>query len=78
MSVVIGNGDATFQAKTDHASGARRFSVAVQDVNGDRAADVVIVNSGANTLNGAGPAASRSPARRSPRARIRPAGLHGS
>ena len=42
MSVLLGNGDGTFQAKVDHPTAPGPSSVAAADVNGDGKPDVVV------------------------------------
>jgi hypothetical protein len=44
MSVLLGNGDGTFQPKTDYATGTEPFGVAVGDFNGDGKLDVAVAN----------------------------------
>jgi hypothetical protein len=51
MSVLLGNGNGTFQAQQTLAAGSRPFSVAVADVNGDGRADVVVSNYNSNNLS---------------------------
>src|SRR5205085_9007898 len=47
VSVLLGNGDGTFQAATTYGpGGAFGHSVAVADVNGDASPDLVVGNSG--------------------------------
>lgn len=59
VSVLMGNGNGTFQAKTDYAVGARPVSVAIADFNGDGKPDFAVANQYSNHLsvrfnNGAG------------------------
>ncbi len=50
-SVLLGNGNGTFQPRTDYAVGTAPIGVAVGDLNGDGKADVVVANRGANSLS---------------------------
>jgi hypothetical protein len=50
VSVLLGNGDGTFAAKTDFGTGALP-TVAVGDLNGDGAQDLATANWGANTVS---------------------------
>jgi hypothetical protein len=56
VSVLLGNGDGTFQTAMPYdAGGQGALSVAVADVNGDGKADIVVANcSGANCVGGSG------------------------
>jgi hypothetical protein len=51
VSVLLGNGDGTFQPKTDYATGTTPASIAVGDFNGDGKADLVVANKGSNNLS---------------------------
>ena len=51
MSVLLGNGDGTFQPKTDYATGTSPAGVAVGDFNGDGKADIAVANTGANSVS---------------------------
>ena len=44
VSVLLGNGDGTFQAKTDYTVGQGPFSVVVGDLNGDNKPDLATAN----------------------------------
>jgi hypothetical protein len=51
VSILLGNGDGTFQPKTDFATGTAPVAVAVSDFNGDGKLDLAMINSGANSLS---------------------------
>ena len=51
MSVLLGNGDGTFQPKTDYATGTSPEGVAVGDFNGDGKADVAVANTGSDSVS---------------------------
>jgi len=51
VSVLLGNGNGTFQPRVDYPSGNTPFSIAVGDLNGDGKADVVAANYGDNTVS---------------------------
>ena len=51
VSVLLGNGDGTFGAKTDFATGTSPRSVAIGDLNGDGKPDLAVANSGSNTVS---------------------------
>jgi FG-GAP-like repeat/Abnormal spindle-like microcephaly-assoc'd, ASPM-SPD-2-Hydin len=44
VSILIGNGDGTFQAKTDYAVGQSPVALVVQDFNGDGRFDLAVTN----------------------------------
>jgi hypothetical protein len=48
ISVLLGNGDGTFQAAVNYAAGSRPASVAVGDFNGDGRPDLAVANLGNN------------------------------
>jgi hypothetical protein len=54
MSVFLGNGDGTFQRRTDYSTGNAPVFVAIKDLNNDGAPDIVVANSGAPTANNTG------------------------
>ncbi len=51
VSVLIGNGNGTFQNPAPYPVGAIPLSVAVADFNGDSAPDIATANSGSNTVS---------------------------
>ena len=51
VSVLLGNGDGTFQAPSLFSAGYRSYSVAVADFNGDGAPDLAAANSASNTVS---------------------------
>jgi len=51
VSVLIGNGNGTFQAKVDYPTASKPRSVALADVNGDKRADLVVANGNAGTVS---------------------------
>jgi len=51
VSVLLGSGDGTFQAKVDYPTGMTPVSVAVADVSGDRKPDIVVVNHNDDTVS---------------------------
>jgi hypothetical protein len=51
VSVLLGNGDGSFGAKTDYGTGSNATSVAIGDVSGDGKPDLVTANSFSNTVS---------------------------
>jgi len=51
VSVLLNNGNGTFQPRTDYATGSVPLDVAHADVNGDGAADIVVANQGADSAS---------------------------
>jgi hypothetical protein len=51
VTVLLGNGDGTFQAPTNYTAGANPFSVAVADFNGNGKADIAAANRGSNNVS---------------------------
>jgi hypothetical protein len=51
VGVRLGNGDGTFAAAANYATGTRPAAVAVGDVNGDRHLDLVVANSGDGSVS---------------------------
>ena len=50
VSVLLGNGDGTFGARTDYPTGVASTGIAVGDLNGDERPDVVVANYAAEEL----------------------------
>ena len=44
VSVLLGNGDGTFQTAENYGAGSGPFSVAISDLNGDGAPDLAVAN----------------------------------
>ncbi|MGA8437028.1 MAG: FG-GAP-like repeat-containing protein [Candidatus Sulfotelmatobacter sp.] len=51
ISVLLGNGDGTFQPQTVYATDAAPGGIAVGDFNGDGYSDIAVTNSGSNTVS---------------------------
>ena len=51
VSVLLGNGDGTFQSAVNYAVGSSPYSVAVGDFNGDSKPDLVTANAGSNNVS---------------------------
>ena len=51
VSVLLGNGNGTFQPRVDYATGARPTSVVVADFNGDGKLDLAITNGSGNSVS---------------------------
>ena len=51
VSVLLGNGDGTFQTQRTFAVGSRPYSVAVADLTGDGKPDIVTTNYGGNSVS---------------------------
>jgi len=51
VSVLIGNGDGTFQASVNYATGTQPISVAVGDFNGDGIPDLAVANFSSNSVS---------------------------
>ena len=51
VSVLLGNGDGTFQAPVSYAAGVSPVSVAVGDLNGDGKPDLAVANSGSDDVS---------------------------
>ena len=52
VSILLGNGDGTFQPALDVAAGKNPYSIAVGDFNGDGRLDLVVANNGINPAGG--------------------------
>jgi hypothetical protein len=51
VQVLLNNGNGTFAAKVDYATGLKPSSVTSADINGDGKADLIVANGGSNTLS---------------------------
>ena len=51
VSVLMGNGNGTFQPQQTYAVGSRPYSVAVADLTGDGKPDIVTTNYGGNSVS---------------------------
>ncbi len=51
VSVLLGNGDGTFAAAQNFATGVNPWSVAVSDFNGDGKLDLAVANYGSGTVS---------------------------
>src|SRR5262249_31341063 len=51
VSVLLGNGDGTFQAAVNYAVGSLPIFVTVGDLNGDGNLDLAVANGGSNTVS---------------------------
>jgi hypothetical protein len=51
VSVLLGNGDGTFQAAVNYPTGTNPTSVTVGDFNGDGQLDLAVANNGTNTVS---------------------------
>ena len=51
VSVLLGNGDGTFQAAVSYSVGSHPWSVAVGDFDGDGRTDLAVANGGSNTVS---------------------------
>ena len=51
VSILLGNGDGTFQIHVDYPTGAQPGSVAIGDFNGDGKLDLAVVNSYSNNVS---------------------------
>jgi hypothetical protein len=51
VSILLGNGDGTFQAHVDYPTGQAPTSLAIGDFNGDGKLDIAVTNQGDNTVS---------------------------
>lgn len=51
VSVLLGNGDGTFQPNVDYTTGTAPTFVALGDFNGDRKIDLAVANAGSNSVS---------------------------
>ena len=51
VSILLGNGDGTFQAGRAFATGPNAFSVAAGDFNGDSLPDLAVADAGGKTVS---------------------------
>ena len=51
VSVLLGNGDGTFQAHVDYPTGQAPTSVTIGDFNGDGKLDLAVINQDDNTVS---------------------------
>jgi hypothetical protein len=51
VSILIGNGDGSFQPRVDYATGSGPDSVAARDFNGDGILDLAVRNNGSSTIS---------------------------
>ena len=51
VSVLLGNGDGTFQAAVNYGAGDVAISVAIGDLNRDGALDLVVANQGSDNVS---------------------------
>jgi hypothetical protein len=51
VSILLGNGDGTFQPQVEYATGTAPISVTVSDLNGDHNLDLVVVNNQDKTIS---------------------------
>jgi len=51
MSILLGNGNGTFQAAVDYPAGTNPRDIVARDLNGDGKLDLIVTNSGTNTIS---------------------------
>ena len=50
MSLLLGQGKASFAAQTKFKAGSKPFGMVVGDFNGDKSADIAVSNNGDSTV----------------------------
>ncbi len=51
VSILLGNGDGTFQSKTDYSVGSNPYGIAIGDFDRDGNVDLAVVNTSSNTVS---------------------------
>src|SRR5205807_1093399 len=50
VSILLGNGDGSFQPKVDFSTGGNAYAIAIGDFNGDGKADLAVTNVNSNNV----------------------------